>query len=224
MPSSEEAAAAAAAKMLGDEAAEEAEQQAEVEGKEEEETYEWPNLGEALPDELASELEEEPDFRFEEEELEVDPDDEIDPEVAKQLRKLEKERDHYKQLRLREGAKTWSQEATKFFPLSEPFLSTIKADSRRAYLKEAKSYHEALKPVVEEKVLKPARAAMEAERVKMREEEKEAARKTWGQGAPPPSGETQTPSEQAAIQERVTKARRTGEFSDIVKAMIFPKE
>lgn len=217
---SEEAAAAAAAKIIEGDEAQETASGSETEQQE----PEFPSFDIELPADLAAELEEEEEVEVqdEDEELEVlvEEHGEDNRELARQLVKERKRAQYLEGLRAKEARKTWEEEAKKFFPLSEPFLNEINATSRRGYLRTAKLLNEKMKPIVEEKVLAPARAAIEAEKTKATTEAKQEARKAWG---------TSTRSDQAPREGTVSTnveygRRRRQELSDTIRMMIFNQE
>ena len=229
MPSSEEAAATLAATMLeGNEEESTEEETPSGEGTETTETVEeveMPDFNIELPADLTAELEE-----YDDEES-VDEDEEFaalqeqygedNPDLLKRLRSAEKRAEHYEKLRVQDSKAKWQDEAKKFFPLSEPFLNQIEQTSRRGYLKTAKNIHDQMRPIVEEKVLKPARDAIEKAKSDATTEAKAEAREAWGQ---PVRDDGSVTSEVRVTQDVVNARRRRGELSDVIRGMIFPKE
>lgn len=220
MPNSEEAAAAAAAEMLGSEEAPE-EESSDTETQE----VDFPNFTIELPVDLAAELEE-----FDDSDLEADDDEiaafveehgEESGEIGRRLIAAEKKNAHLEKLRVNEAKKNWEGEAKKFFPLAEPFLSEINQTSRRGYLRTAKGIHDRMLPIVEERVLKPARDAIEAAKAEAVVEGKAEARVAWGQ---PVVSDAGVPSEARVTQAVEQGRRRRGELSDTIKQMLFTKE
>lgn len=183
---------------------------------------ELPQFEIELPEDLLQELEEDD---FEEtsvtEELEQDEDYQMLDEQSKRLlaRALaaEKRAEHYEKLRLNEAKKNWSEEAKKFFPLAEPFLNDIQATSRKGFLREAKARHEAVLPLVKP-LLERKEAETKAEREKVREEEKQAAKERWG-SAPENQGQ---PAEASITQEELARNRSKGDLAGTLRAMMFP--
>lgn len=223
MPSSEEAAATAAATLLGTE--EETEESSSGEGTEttEEETpeVEMPDFNIELPAELTAELE---DFDDEEE---TDDEDlaslreefgEESEELLKRVRAAERKAAHYEKLRVSDAKAKWQDEAKKFFPLSEPFLTQIEQTSRRGYLRTAKNIHDQMLPIVEERVLRPARDSIARAKADATAEAKNEAKAAWGHAVDDGS----VSSEVRVTQENVERRRRKGEFADVVRNMIFP--
>lgn len=219
MASSEEATVAAAKKFLGiDAEAAEEPSGSETEEEETEETEEstFPKFEIELPEDLLEELEEE-EFEVTEDELDDEDLEDLDPSVKKRLLEAEKKARHFEQLRLKEGQKGWKAEAKQFFPFSEPFLDDINATSRRQFLKRAKDIHGRMAPLVEERVLKPARDAIEAEKEKARKEAREAAEIAWGKVP----GSMSAPSDTAGTKEKVERARGKKDLAGAIKAMAF---
>lgn len=147
-----------------------------------------------LPEDIAA-IVDEPDFDAEVEaevaaEVEENgfDDDEDTVELRKQLRKAQKEAEFHKQQRLRAELPKWKQEAEKFFPLAD--IDSIKAESRRAFLREAAKQHRALKPKID-KVLAREREQLSATTEQERAAKREEAAKAWGKptaggpGVPP---------------------------------------
>lgn len=227
MPSSEEAAATLAATLLaGDE--EETEDAPSSEGTETTETVEqveMPDFDIELPADLTAELEgfDEEDIPDDEEEMAALAEQygEDNPDLLKRLRNAEKKAQHFEQLRVQESRKNWQEEATKFFPLAEPFLSEIQQTSRRGYLRTAKQIHDRMRPIVEEKVLKPARDAIEQAKTDATTEAKKEAREAWGQ---PVKDDGSVSSEVRVTQDTAQARRKRGELSDVIRNMLFPKE
>lgn len=220
MPTSEEAAVAAAQAAV---AAPETASGSETETQTETETeIEFPSFNIDLPADLRAELEEEEtDTTVSEEELDTlaEENEDVPREVLARMRAAEKRAEHLEGLRVKEARKNWSEEAEKFFPLASPFLGDINATSRRGFLRTAKEVHEKMVPIVEEKVLAPARKAIQDEKVKAKTEGKEEARQAWGQ-----AGESQTaPSEATATLQATERRRGRGELSDVIRGMMFPK-
>lgn len=228
----EEAAAAIASKMLiGDEAPEE--EAPQVSSDEETVVAEEPQETETEfsfdlfdgeePEGLDDEELDAPTLEEVQEEIELEEDefeefDELpDPKILARLKKAEKEAQFYKELRIKAAAKDWRAEAEKFYPLSTPFLDSIKAESRRSFLKQARQYHSAMRPYVEEKVLKPAKEAVERARQEAIEEARKEAEKRWG---PPTVEAPEVSSDVDATREAVEKARQRGELSDVILAMM----
>lgn len=181
-------------------------------------------FGEQLPEDLAGELDE-PDFEEEaEREYEARQDEEDyeqgyeDPDLHKRLLAAEKKAQHYEQLRAKEASKSWRAEATKYFPLAEHSFGEIKATSRRGFLREAKRIHDTtfsyLKPHLDK-----LQEATEAAKAAATAEAREDAERAWGR---PTTGGSEVPSMTAEQEKRIARARRSGDFSDVVKAMVFP--
>lgn len=181
-------------------------------------------FGEQMPEGLAEELDE-PDFEEEaEREYEAQQDEEEyeggyeDPELRKRLLAAEKKAEHYEQLRAREAQKSWRAEATKYFPLAEHSFDKIKATSRRGFLREAKQIHETTYSYLKPHLDKLQEATEKAKETATTEARQDAER-AWGR---PTTGGSEVPSLTQEQEKRMQRARRTGDFADVVKAMVFP--
>lgn len=219
MSASEDAAVSAAHELLGVEATEV--ETPESSGSESEVTeVEFPSFEVELPPELLAELDAPAEEEFDASEQEIEdlmqeyPDE--NPEVLARLRKAEKQAQYFEQLRQQEARKNWKAEAAKFFPLAEPFLDEFNATSKRGFLRQAREVHSRMLPIVEERVLKPAREAVERGKAEGVQEAKEEARTAWGQPV------TQNPPSDALVTQEVARERRRrGELSDYVRQMVF---
>lgn len=221
MASSEEAAAAAAAALIGNEASTEEGTSGSEETKAEEE-FVLPTFEVELPADIAALLEEDDtDTTVTEDEIDamVEEHEDVPRDVLARLVAAEKKSAHLEKLRVNEARKNWSEEAEKVFPFSQPFLDQIEATSRRGFIRTAKQIHDRMAPLVEEKVLKPARDAIEAEKSRNKEEAKAEVRDAWGQ--PIIENEEKPVPRQVEQQDR---RRRRGELSDVIRGMIFNKE
>jgi hypothetical protein len=167
------------------------------------------NLEPELPEDILADLQDDDEEDEEPEEPEEDyvaeSDDEYtDPEVAKlraRVKSAEKKAEHERKLRLTSEKKKWAAEAAKFFPLADP--STITADSRRAFRREAQKQHERLKNNPQFK------AFLDSERQKVRAE----AQAAWGT---PTAGPGVQASEVRAQQEGLEQAKRSGRLDKII--------
>lgn len=219
MSSSEDAAAAAAAALIADQGNEAPEDPA---SGSEEVAVEFPSFDIQVPADLLAELEEEDPL---DDEITIDEINRLaeetgeeNPDVLRRLAEAERRAAHYEKLRVKEAKKNWVEEAKTHFPLSEPFLDEINATSRRGFLRTAKNIHARMQPLVEEKVLKPAREVIAAEREKTVTEAKEKAKEAWGE----PVVEDQ--SQEPPVSAEIARHRlRRGDFSDTVRSMLFPK-
>jgi hypothetical protein len=225
----ENAAVAAAAALLqpGEEEAEETvvpqdPPEGEAAQETEEEEILFPSFDIELPEDLEEELTA-PTLEEAEQEIENQPEYEDLDEDGRRLlaRALHAEREaaFYRDQRVKSDKSKWVEEAKKFMPLSQPFLDDIKADSRRAFLREAKKYHEAVLPLVKP-ITDQAKATIEAEKEKARAEARAEAEKAWGQ-LPKDDG---PPTEAMITQDQLDRNRSRGDLSSTIRAMIFPKE
>src|SRR6185295_17046284 len=164
------------------------------EGAQNETAFDQFELEPEVPEDYAS-LAEEPDFdaqaQQEVEEVPEDQEFEYQDEESVALRRralaAEKRAAWLEEQRIRQNEGTWKKEGVKFYPLSEPFVEAglIKADSRRAYARECKRIHDAMKPFVKEKFLKPLEAALKVQQEEAVAEEVNEKKAQWG---PPTAG------------------------------------
>lgn len=175
-----------------------------------------------VPDDLLMELALEEDEDPEEEEPEEEDDDDFsvpDPKLSKALARAQKEAAFYKERVVKSSRTKWEDEAKKFFPLAESVLPQIKAESRRSFLRQAKAAHDTVLPFVKtavERVNAEKATAIENATAEARAQ----AEKAWGK--PTVEGGPSTPAELDDQQKRLEKARRTGDFADTVRTMLFP--
>lgn len=183
---------------------------------------EFPTFDVHVPAELLAELDEDDtDVSIDDDELAALSEqygEDNDNELLKRLAAAEKRAKHLESLRVKEAKKNWAEDAKKFFPLAEPFLDEINATSKRGFLRTARQLHDRMKPLIEEKVLAPARAAREAELAAAREEAKGKARDAWGT----PIEEDDTHVAPVIVQQE-DRRRKRGEFSDVIRHMMFDK-
>jgi hypothetical protein len=182
----------------------------------------FPNFDIEVPPDVLAELEEDDPAEVTDEDLSAfsaQYGEDNDPELLRRLAAAERRAAHLEALRVKEAKKNWKEEAVKFFPLSEPFLDEINSNSRRGFLRTAKQLNDRMKPLIEEKVLKPARAAREAELAAVQEEAKGKARDAWGT----PVQDEEANAAPVVVQQEARRRKR-GEFSDVVRGMLFPKE
>lgn len=150
---------------------------------------------------------------------EFDEDDLLDPrvrEVLAQNERLKKKAAHEQQLRVKTTRPTWEQEAKRVFRLGDvPLLddedlASIKADSKREFLRSAKQIADRNKRVI----VRVAPAASPRPAHEVRAEEKAAE---WG---PPPSAAPPSDVQDNDREARLAKARRSGNLGKIFGAMI----
>lgn len=178
--------------------------------------FELPNLNPSLPDDLVEFLDE-PDFDDEVTTSSVDEDEFVDPEeLARQNAKLKKQLEYVERQKLEATQKAWSEEAKKIAPLSRP--ETIKANSRRAFLREARKQHEQnfelLAPHIE--AYKNARESLKSSiQAEIRAELSEA----WGKPnlGGGPSG---APLESVEAADKLDRARNSRNMTNVVKALM----
>ena len=228
MRNDENAAVAAAAALLqpGEEEAEETvvpqdPPEGEAAQETEEEEILFPSFDIELPEDLEEELTA-PTLEEAEQEIENQPEYEDLDEDGRRLlaRALHAEREaaFYRDQRVKSDKAKWVEEAKKYMPLcANP--ETIQADSRRAFLKEAKSRHEAAKPIFNTYKAQ-FESIIETEKEKARAEARAEAEKAWGQ-LPKDDG---PPTEATITQDQLDRNRSRGDLSSTIRAMIFPKE
>jgi hypothetical protein len=202
-----------------------AEPEGDEEGEDGEETEEpasssFPSFVMQLPDDLAEELALEEALAVQDEDVEEEEGYGRDPELMKRLRAAEKEAAYYRSQRITDGRKLWEQEAKQFFPLSEPFLDELPAESRREYLRQAKALQVKLQPFWEERVEKPTALLIEGEREKARREAREAAEIAWGR----PPGTMAAPSAASQALQRQNGKINQGDLVGTIKAMLAGQE
>lgn len=178
-----------------------------------------------LPADLEALLEEPEEFAYDDEpepvadEVAVDDDEYVDPQVAKLRRELERERkktEHERKLRVQTARKDWEAEAARVFSLGAvPLLDTaelqsIKAESKREFMRQAKTLADRNKTVAQR--FQPATAAAPAV-------PREQTAEVWGT---PPAATSPASADSVAHQDRLAKARRSGNLSAIFKAQMFP--
>ena len=140
---------------------------------------------------------------------ESESDDEyVDPQVAHlraELAKEKKRAEYEKNLRLKGERKKWEAEAAKFFPLADP--TTIKADSRRAFRREAQAQHTRMKDNPQ------FQRFLEAERARVRAE----AQAAWGT---PTSGPGAGTPDSKQFEDELREARRAGRLDKTIHALM----
>ena len=179
-----------------------------------------------MPDDLKALLDE-PDFGEDDDEPEpvavaqAEPeqyeDDDVyeDPEKAKlkkQLAAAQKRLAWQEEQRLIRDRASWEKEAKKYLPHSEPFLSNIKATSKRGFLREARDYHEAVK----NHISKVGQADVEAAKA----EAKAEAQQAWGKAT---TGPGTTPLDVNQAQAEWEDARQKLDLLGQIKARGFHK-
>lgn len=144
-----------------------------------------------------------------------------DPEVAKQLRSLQKRNAHLESQLVAKSRKGWVAENLRAYPLLDKYaadqVQAIAATSRRAFAREAAklnaTYEKALAPALEE--IAKAKAALKQQVVT---EARDEVKRAWGT----PAGDT-LPAPAAEAQERLANARKTGKLRDSLKVMLEEK-
>jgi hypothetical protein len=146
----------------------------EVEDDEEEEV-------EVLPDFEAEAEREIIDMEIAAAEGEYDDSELTEEALAERKRRIiaEKKAAHFENLTATRERKKWEAEVLKHYPFSKHALPNIKATSRRAFLKEAKAAHDAVKPYIKETVNKLV-AESEEERAGLAAQERARAEAAWG--------------------------------------------
>jgi hypothetical protein len=224
----------AARDLLGtEEAPEEAsspEESAAQEGEHEAE-FDLPNLDVEVPEDYA-EISEMPDFeaeaeaelgvqesqQHEQEEYEYE-DDGIVQERKKRLAAEKRAAWLEQQHRMANEGK-WKAEAAKYYPLAQPFIDSglIKADSRRAFAREAKKVHEAMKPYIAEKFLRPFEEEMKRRESGEVDQNREQEKADWGK---PMAGPNQPPAQSERKVQQYEQNKRNPTLVDEIKSMVF---
>lgn len=189
---------------------------------------------EELPDEVKAILEDDDGFDDDDDEEEErlppaavrHPEDEweeeADPEKARLARENEKLRrkiEHQEKIARQRELKNWKAESKKLFKLiTDEQLDEIgkSASSRRAFLRKAKATADSNKKLVAPFV-EAAKSVVNERGVEIEAEKRQEAVKAWGKPTTGPSG---VPSEAGVRQERLQRARRSGDFTEAVKALV----
>lgn len=149
--------------------------------------------------------------------LELDDDDLLDPRIAQ----LKAERDaavkkanFERNQRVKSTRPSWEQDAMRLFRLGDvPLLdaedlASIKADSHRSFMKQAKAIADNNKRVIGR--VTPSRKSEDDIRREVKQE-------VWG---PPPASAPPSDAQLRDRDERLARARRTGNLGNIFKEMI----
>lgn len=201
-----------------------------------------PSLTYELPADVAALIadDDEPELSFDEDDeddedltpaasfdLSVDEDD--DPAVVQlkqQLAKEQKRTAHERKLRVKSARKGWEEEAKRVFNasgielVSDAELAQINADSRKGFFRAVKLKADANKAVAERFAPRPV-GDEAAAREQIRAEERARLEQMWGQ---PAGTGAAVPAESVEQVQRLARARRTGNLSEILKARMFPTE
>lgn len=147
-----------------------------------------------------------------EEDSEYEDSEELD-ELRAHVTKLEKALNYQKNLRAKQQEGGWRKEAAEKYPLAA--VDSIKADSRRAYLRAAAESHNLVY-----KHLQPHIDKLEAEKKKVIEATKAEARAeaadAWGK---PTAGHTGGEVDEAQFQSELTAARSQNDLSKVLGVM-----
>ncbi len=213
MDRDEQAAADAARELLAESSDIEAEEtpsgpESPVAQEDEQETEETVEVFDVeAPEDLLQELDM-PEFEEEPEEVEDEAEYLYDdPDALKRKLDAEKKKTAYLEgLRAQDNKRAWKAEALKFFPLAEYALDDIEAKSRRAYLREARKAHDAIKPTVS-KVVENAKKMVEKAKADALTEAREQAAAAWGvpttgPGVVPGDATQQVEKEKAIFEKR----------------------
>lgn len=152
-------------------------------------------------------------------ELEFDEDDLLDPRIAALVAerdKLKKQAAHERQVRVKTTRPTWEQEARQVFKLGDvPLLdaddlASIKADSKREFMRQAKALADRNKRII-------VRVAPQAPQRRPEEVRAEQKAEEWG---PPPASMPPSDVTRNDHEARLAKARRSGNLGNIFSALI----
>lgn len=177
-----------------------------------------PNFEPEVPQDIFDELDE-PDFTAEAE-AEVNDDEDLsyeDGDTEERKRRIAAEkRTAWLEGRLADQNRSkWEAEAKKYFPLSEHALKSIKADSRRAFLREARAAHDSVVPYVRPLVEQLAKAT-EQTKAEARLEGRQEAANAWGA---PTTGPGQVPVQAGQRNDELAEARKSGNLAKIITVM-----
>jgi len=195
-------------------------QEAAVAQEDEQETVELPTFEVELPEDLEAELDA-PDFEAEAEAEVIDDGEEyvegyeVDSEERRKRIAAEKKAAWLEGRLAETNRSKWEAEAKKYFPLSEHALANIKADSRRAFLREARTAHQAVLPYVKPLVDKLAEAEA-AVKAQAKADGRQEAQAAWGT---PTSGPGSAPVAASARNEELDAARRSGNLAKVIGIM-----
>lgn len=164
---------------------------------------------------FAAEVEAELAAQTGEEEYEYEDDERVVAERRKRIA-AEKRAQHFEQLRARDQKTQWVAEAEQYFPLSRHAIPNITATSRKAFLREARDAHEAVRPYVEE-YLTRAQKMVQGERAVATEQARAEVQQAWGK---PTTGPGVAPVEQAERAAVLDRARKTGSLEQQMKALL----
>lgn len=174
-----------------------------------------------LPEDLLAELDT-PDFEEEaEHEIEAAPETydeyaEEDSEERKKRIAAERKAQWFEGRLNEQNRSKWEDEAKKYFPLSEHALKDIKANSRRAFLREARAAHDKVlpyvKPLVERLISSTEQAKADA-----KTEGRDEAAAAWGA---PTTGPGVVPVSSSADKAELEAARKSRNLSKIVGVLI----
>jgi hypothetical protein len=182
------------------------------------ETTPVPSYEVEVPQDILDELDE-PDFTAEAE-AEVNNDEDLnyedgDTEERKKRIAAEK-RTAWLEGRLADQSRAkWKAEATKYFPLSEHALNDIKADSRRAFLREARAAHDSVVPYIKP-LIEKLKAAEEQAKAEGALEGRQEARVAWGN---PTTGPGSVPVQAGASNAELAEARKSGNLAKVISVM-----
>ena len=176
-------------------------------------TYE-PEVPQDILDELS-----EPDFTAEAE-VEVNEDEDLsfedgDTEERKARIAAEKRVAWLEGRIVDQNRAKWEAESIKYFPLSEHKIKEIKADSRRAFLREAQKAHDAVLPYVKP-LVDQLTAAREAAKAEGTQEGRVEAANAWGS---PTVGPGSVPVLAGAQNHELNEARKSGNLAKVISVM-----
>lgn len=167
-----------------------------------------------VPDELLAELDE-PDFEAEadEELAEPDPEDQYEGYEDETKRRIaaEKRAKWLEDRLVQQNRAKWEAEALRYFPLSEHRLKGIEANSRRAFLRQARSAHDEILPYV-----KPLLEELEEAKQAAKAAGKQEAAAAWGK---PTTGPGVVPVTTSQVASELEEARRSGNLAKVIGVM-----
>jgi hypothetical protein len=188
------------------------------------ETVETPTFETEIPEDVLAFLDE-PDFDAEAEaELATTTDDEQptyeydvnDTDDRKARIAAEKKSAWLEQRLADQNRGKWEAEAKKYFPLAETSLGSIKADSRRAFLRQARAEHEKVLPIIKPLIDQLNAASVEAKAAAVAEG-REEAKSNWGT---PTTGPGVVPVRSSAATTELDEARKTRNLAKIIGVLM----
>lgn len=147
---------------------------------------------------------------------EDDPDEYVDPEVRRlraEQRKLKKQLDHERTLRVEGNRKKWAQKLSGQYPLAD--FDAIQASSRRDFERKAQESHNKHAKILAPAVQKLEEALQASKSAGLAEGKKEA-QEAWGK---PTLGPQVTTISQTEYDKGLEEARKSGSMEKVLRYM-----